>query len=437
MQRSLSFVYFRHINIDYLLLTLYWLLLILPLPIYFKVVSIILILAAIDIEFVYLLVIIAGFFKISGPIAEINNIIDLTMLSSIILIYRIFLNIMKGVQKKLLISTYDKYLIMNITLFIIAMVISLFYTLDKTNGVNKVGLFSFVTIPILLTPVIKSFVNKDNHFITKFIIYLIAHGTIFSFISLITNSTIAFNVDYIGLGRLSGCVSLSLLIYVISLKNENKLLTIFYFTLIVLNTFALILTTGRGPIISFILTPILFIMSLKRKYYFSIKYLTLILAILILMLLTWRNSPIYLRFYYRIIQGLEEEDPFNRMNAVKISFIMFKERPFWGYGIGSYYSYVTGGITGINLYPHNIILEIMAELGIIGLVIFSLFFLFIVFKIKHLLSESSSPIIDIILSLLIYFFLNSLFAGDINSNKFLWCFIGLLFSYKKGDFKNG
>lgn len=380
----------------------------------------------IDLEFIYLLVIIGGYLKLWGPLANLNEIIDLTLLSAIILILRILWLIIR--KSKLSVDKFNQLAILIMLLFITFMASSLIYTLDQINGIDKVERFIFFSFPILFTPIFMKFVNYERQFIRKFLIYFFVYSTIVSF-TIIIRTPILINTDYVGLGLISGSAVLLSLFYVDILKH-NKLLSLICYALIIVNFISMFLSTARGPVISFFITLLIYSILLKgdkvrRKIFIGI-------IIVIFIFFKMQNSE-YLGWYYRFLQGLEQKDIFGRAFLLKKALEMFIQRPIFGYGIGSYWAYITG-ITGWNNYPHNVILEVISELGITGLVIFVFFLSMVLYKIKLMLKyyKEENIIMGLIISLWIYFFLNSLVRGDINSNKFFWCISGLIFSYKLG-----
>lgn len=69
--------------------------------------------------------------------------------------------------------------------------------------------------------------------------------------------------------------------------------------------------------------------------------------------------------------GWNKDGPIiSRLAAYKISLNIFLNNPIVGLGIGGFRNPVNGGITLWMNYPHNIILEVMAEYGTVGLIVF-------------------------------------------------------------------
>jgi len=86
------------------------------------------------------------------------------------------------------------------------------------------------------------------------------------------------------------------------------------------------------------------------------------------------------------------------------------------------------GFGDVLSYPHNIFLEILAEGGVIGLL---LFLLAVSIGLWHLFSNRavsvfSDPVRLTVLLMFVNTFMNAQFSGDLSANRLLWCTIGLM-----------
>jgi len=120
-----------------------------------------------------------------------------------------------------------------------------------------------------------------------------------------------------------------------------------------------------------------------------------------------------------------------RMDFFKSSLKAFYENPILGLGIGGFSIYYSG--IDRRLYPHNMILEVGSELGILGLA--SYFFL-VTFGLSYLLSfyknyekeKKYSYLLIMVLSVFVFSFLNTMISGDINNNRLFFAWIGVIYS---------
>lgn len=119
----------------------------------------------------------------------------------------------------------------------------------------------------------------------------------------------------------------------------------------------------------------------------------------------------------------KEKDSVNiRIRYINESIALIKASPIHaliGYGIGSYGLLTVG--EKIRAYPHNFILEIMVELGVIGLIVF-LLFLFYIFR-YHIKNTKSY----IYLVIPIYFLFVALTTGSLEMPRFMYAFLAFSF----------
>ena len=116
-----------------------------------------------------------------------------------------------------------------------------------------------------------------------------------------------------------------------------------------------------------------------------------------------------------------------RIRIWKEAILKFKKNPVWGSGFGiSYHDSV------LNLdwvHPHNIFLEILTELGIVGFCIFLIFFGLIfakVFLISKQISDTARLTFFFYPLSLLFFFIYSSFHTDLGTEYFKWYFAGII-----------
>jgi O-antigen ligase len=108
---------------------------------------------------------------------------------------------------------------------------------------------------------------------------------------------------------------------------------------------------------------------------------------------------------------------------------MFSEQPLLGYGTGGFAAYAQThpGLTGY-LYPHNDLLQLGSELGVIGV---GLFAGLVVIALARRIPDE--PRWRTIRALFLFMLVNSLVSGDIYSDRLLW---GLLVVLVASPFMN-
>lgn len=108
---------------------------------------------------------------------------------------------------------------------------------------------------------------------------------------------------------------------------------------------------------------------------------------------------------------------------------LFQENPIFGGGLGSFAVYFSG--VDARLYPHNIILEILAEMGLVGMLIFiGLLFIigFFIIKSVRLKNIDLNHRLGLVFGLWLITFTNAQFSGDISSNRLFWVLTSILIS---------
>lgn len=117
-----------------------------------------------------------------------------------------------------------------------------------------------------------------------------------------------------------------------------------------------------------------------------------------------------------------------RSGLMALGWRLFKEHPLLGVGIGGYPYYSPDPIT--YGYPHNLFLEIAAELGFVALLAFTGLVLWAFWEAGRQVRDRKFPLwpeSTAVLSLLIFGFLQMIKSGDMNDNRVMWLFMGLPF----------
>lgn len=107
---------------------------------------------------------------------------------------------------------------------------------------------------------------------------------------------------------------------------------------------------------------------------------------------------------------------------------MFSEHPILGVGAQGF-RYLSPNPLTYN-YPHNLILELGSEMGIVAATAFLAIafcaFLEIIRQLRNPLLPAN-PVVPTVLLLLIYVFMDAMVSGDINDLRFMWFVFGLPF----------
>lgn len=186
----------------------------------------------------------------------------------------------------------------------------------------------------------------------------------------------------------------------------------------------------------FIFSFIAFVYMAFKKYLVKTHYVILFLSILLFPLFLYFSTSNLSSTLNRFENLFETEglkfggDPaiHTRIASYKIAWEMFSESPIIGKGLGSFNGYNNLEWTKIQKYPHNIILEILSEMGILGMLVFTMLFIVIV---RSLLNTHYQPpttcnslhTSHFLLLLLFFSLFMAFFSKDISTQNILWLFL--------------
>lgn len=242
--------------------------------------------------------------------------------------------------------------------------------------------------------------------------------------------------NVIGVARFSG-LGIILVIGLYFYPKINKGKKIFFLITLFVLLFSLLGAGSRGPLIATVLSLLIFVpMSFK----FSLKNLTItynkgIASLFALFALIAVAIPPLVNIGYfdtlidRINVLLKTESGggsvVGRFNRFDTAYSMFIDSPMFGKGIGSFSYYYWGLDT--SGYAHNIFLEFLSELGLIGLISFLALLLYGIFNFVKYNKNKKIDIYQVVIFIgTVYLLINACVSSDINGNRLLFAFIALL-----------
>jgi len=197
---------------------------------------------------------------------------------------------------------------------------------------------------------------------------------------------------------------------------DKVILLIFVFLML----FLIYLTASRGPALSLLISLFFYFFIVHRGW--SNLFRRLFYAFLVFLSLKLFVAAAPKAIWGRMISlfGGFDLTVFLRWNAYKTAFNLFLKHPLAGVGTGGYADY-----DKLLRYPHNIFLELACEHGIFVVSIFLGVVSYTFYIGIRLLKEknSSSEVITmakVLLTLLVFTFLNSQVSGALHGNFELW-----------------
>lgn len=208
--------------------------------------------------------------------------------------------------------------------------------------------------------------------------------------------------------------------------------------LLIVQLVALLYTGGKGSVVMLFVT-ILFMSALtirvnhmvltvsdKRMFVYPIIVGSLGLVIIGVILVRYGSSAFLQRFAFLFTE--DHYSAIERLVNLQIAFDLFQQHPVLGSGLGSFAAFASEPLDGsedVFKYPHNVLIEVLSELGLVGVFVFLnmvLFPLIRVLRLRRGYKGLSLP--NVFLSLTLFTLLNAMTSGHI-ANPALFGFLGI------------
>jgi O-antigen ligase len=367
----------------------------------------------------------SGIIKVLLTYFNIPTFVDLTVLSALLLLIIILINLHKN-KYKIELNKNQISSIFIMFLILISIIFSLFYTSSENYAYTKTLHFFTILIAFIYPIILKEFSIKK--FFTFFILSTLVISIIYTPLFLKSYAilyTIKVNAkaemiygSYLTIGYIIG---ISIILNVFSNLFNNKIKLILTITL-----FGILFITGaRGPIVFLLLTFILYgsyIILIKRKI--NLKKIILSSSIVLLILIPLSSKinldQIFERSINRLFALTTNSDSAANDRITRYLFVLEKtdsNNLLLGHGFGSF------GIEyekkDLRSYPHNIFLEFLFELGIIGLFLF----LFLLYLVSSRLFYNKK---FLLFAIFIFLLLNSMKSLSISDSRIMFSFFAII-----------
>lgn len=358
--------------------------------------------------------------------AHLPNFIDLTLILGLLVIISILtFTIKKGVKIPVIPL---RYLLPYVGLAML-MFFSLLYTDSPGYGTDKFLRFITITALAAFGPFFLM-TNLDKFKRFFFVLVFVSTLLVFYLILFSPGSYLPsiFGITPIAWGRKAG-ISALIIVYFFLFQYKSNVKKFLWFGILLINLIGLWWTGARGPVATLFLSVIIVtslsigfkIKKVNLKIALAALLLTLICAVLIFSYSDYFSTT--LSRFTRFQEGMEAASP-NRLTFIKNGILAIESNPLFGLGVGGFKSYISAD--SIRAYPHNIILELGSELGIIGIVLFiSLIGFCLEYQLK-IKASSKGTLYSLTLTMIgltTYTFFNALLSGDINDNRLLFTFM--------------
>lgn len=364
--------------------------------------------------------------------------VDLTVLFGILTLASILWAVKKG-RFKFSKPPMKMYLPFLLICFISA--ISLMYTNAPEYGADKLLRFAFIAGMIFFA---SFYLLGDNNRIRNFMIVNVIYA-IFVVVDILRHGSQtgqdavkdSLTSNYLMTGAIMAEAFIVIFLYFFMIDKSIVRRAVYFLVISPATLYILMLSGGRGPFIALILTLALVLVlagpnrSKRRIRSWVIAFLA--------------AAGTYLMYDYETFTRMTSRltlldegggrSALERVYMIKAALKAMGTMPYFftGLGIGGFSLYYHGldEKGGMYLYPHDILLELGAEIGIFGLIAGVLLFYWSFDRAYSLVKRATGDnyyMAVTILSLFIFTLFNALKSGDINDHKLLYAIIGAIFA---------
>ncbi len=307
-----------------------------------------------------------------------------------------------------------------------------FYAREKAFYLATLTLWSLVGATIIIA--------AERHRLMRFLVFLTLQAIAFALRAVLERwgatgpgliRELGFN--YLGLSRAISLGALVVLAYWL-FAARRRMAKLAAAACLGFLAYALLILGGRGPLLATVAgvsVPLVAGVRFARPGVVAIRRHVLplavigLIAIIVLAYLLSTGRMFLTLNRLRAVQNLA----FDQSTAIRLqhydsAISQWLSSPFVGHGIGAFP--ILRGIDDVRLYPHNIVLEILAELGLVGLALF-------LALVGYALSHVQIPQIReqhalrlLILMLFVNAIVNAMMSGDIPDNRIVFAMLGLM-----------
>jgi len=207
-------------------------------------------------------------------------------------------------------------------------------------------------------------------------------------------------------------------------RGLNKLFWTFSFGVTLLST---ILVASRGPLVALGIGFLILMLLHPSSKVSRIRFCAIAAAIgAVLIVIASKLSTFAVERLVSLVTGRADDSGRSALRA--IAYESFRESP-WGIGWGEY-SRLPDAVSSFgagDFHPHNLLLELLVENGIIGTVVLLLALTWVLWKYGWL--ERREALTPILLSIVGFALTAAQFSSDIASNRLLWAALGATVAY--------
>lgn len=309
-------------------------------------------------------------------------------------------------------------------------VFGVLYTPAHAYGIDKALRFTSLTLLAFFTPLV---VLTSYRAVWRFFagwVGVAALLTIEALSRLGTGQRLSgFNATTIATGRTVG-IAVIVLLFAVVVGRVSRLWQILAAGGLVLMILVLAGSGARGPLLSLLGTVAVTvgIAASRPGHRMRLLLITGILAIAVFGIFSSGLIPDSALQRFDLLfnsQAGADASSLARLTVMKLAWQLFTTSPVVGHGTGSVSAFGAGQE---QVYPHNILLELAAETGLLGMAVYLGLLAMVLWRLLSRLSlESDRGALWLtLLAMLLFTLSNAMVSGDINDNRHLWLFMGIV-----------
>jgi O-antigen ligase len=387
-------------------------------------------------EWFFALFLFAGYYKADPRLAFIQTHIDITLLflvlSFLVFIYRLLRTPFTQKIPRGFIKVAPFFWLLA-TCFLGGLLISqsMGYGLDKTLRFIVLTGWAFFGTAFLIT---------NSQSLKRFSWAVVITATVMAIDALLNYPGVgkfafvsALGSNYIALARAGGFGLLTTLTFLLPTE-RRPLARLSLWILAALQFWAALSAGARGPVLALIPAFLVFFALSVRgfadlkidRFAWKLGIVALVAAIIVGIVGQELFSTLASRM--QVFMTDLGDSAKIRLNLYEEAIRLWTSSPIWGVGTGGF-AIAVAGSAFVREYPHNIILELGAETGFLGVFVFTTM-ICVVFSIGFADVRNSTGFTRITARYLVvagcFALLNAMISGDINDNRMLFTFVGLL-----------
>lgn len=365
----------------------------------------------------------AGLFKADPRLSGLTGSIDITLALGAVLAATVAYRLVLRRER----ITWNRETCL-VLVFAGVILIGLVYTPAHTYGTDKAFHFVSLTMLAFFTPLV--FI-KSSRSVWLFFLGWLGLATLMTIDALGRLSSgqrlSALNATTIATGRTIG-VAIIILLFAVLMGRVSRLWQILAAAGLGPMLLVIVGTGSRGPTLMLVAAVTLtFCLTLAkpRRCVHSLLIIGLVGAAVLGVFASGLMPRSSIQRFGSLFNQVDMDTSVQgRLLVMEVAWHLFTSSPIVGRGTGSVSAFGAGQE---QVYPHNILLELAAETGLLGLGLFLGVVEMVLWRLLASLSKESGqePLLLTLLTMLVFTLLNAMVSGDLNDGRTMWLFAGI------------